>query len=374
MKTHNTLLTTLLLCGVPAVALANSGTALMWGTALHLVFGNLLLGVLEGRLLAWFCGMRKWRVVEPMVLMALANYFSGFVGLLALERIRPFIAMDLHNARFWVWATVVITYLMTLILEFPFVNFALRGTPNRLRRSIRVSLKVQTISYVLLFFWYGSASNLTILTDLTFVEPASLSLPKDVAVYYIAAADGDVHRLTLAQGESSFVYDLNASDAADCLWVRPSAADSNRWDLMASTWTGGGFSLCDVNVLVIERFATTAAPTWQQENHGFSEAESTWTRYGPVSRLGEARESPWSFWVESWAGWGMRAAQADTGTEFNIGFEMLLGDWRIRNATHLPGDYVLLQLGRDQICVFDPMQKRIALVARGRGPVAVLED
>ena len=78
--------------------------------------------------------------------------------------------------------------------------------------------------------------------------------------------------------------------------------------------------------------------------------------------------------MENWARRGMRASRTDTGTEFRVAFEMPLGDWTIRDATHLPGDYVLLQLGRDQICVFDPMQKRIALVARGRGPVAVLED
>ena len=78
--------------------------------------------------------------------------------------------------------------------------------------------------------------------------------------------------------------------------------------------------------------------------------------------------------MENWARRGMRASRTDTGTEFRVAFEMPLGDWRICDATHLPGDYVLFQLGRDQICIFDPMQKRIALVARGRGPVAVLED
>ena len=70
----------------------------------------------------------------------------------------------------------------------------------------------------------------------------------------------------------------------------------------------------------------------------------------------------------------MRASRTDTGTEFSIGFEMPLGNWLIRNATHLPGDYVLFQLGRDQICLFDPLRKRIAIIARGRGPVAILEE
>ena len=369
MTRRRTLLTTLLLCGAPAVALANAGTPLMWGTFLHLSIGNLVLGITEGLLLAWFCGLRKLRSIAVMVP---ANYFSAIVGLQALGRIRTVIALDLNNAWFWVWAAVAMTYLMTLVLEYPFVNFALRRTPNRLRRSIWVSLKIQTISYALLFFWYGSASNLTILTDLTLVEPSSMSLRVPVAVYYIAAADGDVHRLALAQGKSSFVFDLNSTNVFDRLWTRQSAADSNRWDLVAPTETEDRDY--PRHVVVLGGFATTEKVGGFKDDRLARADEGTWMTFGPVARLGEARESPWNFWFDYWSGWGMRASRTDTGTDFNIGFEMLLGDWRIRNATHLPGDYVLFQLGRDQICVFDPMQKRIALVARGRGPVAILEE
>ena len=33
---------------------------------------------------------------------------------------------------------------------------------------------------------------------------------------------------------------------------------------------------------------------------------------------------------------------------------------------------ILFQLGDDQICVFEPTRKRVALLWRGRGPVAVV--
>ncbi len=46
----------------------------------------------------------------------------------------------------------------------------------------------------------------------------------------------------------------------------------------------------------------------------------------------------------------------------------------VRNATHLPGDAVLFQLGRDQICVLDPVRRQVALLARGRGPTAVMAE
>ena len=46
--------------------------------------------------------------------------------------------------------------------------------------------------------------------------------------------------------------------------------------------------------------------------------------------------------------------------------------WIVRLVTHLPTDQVLFQLGGDQICLYDPEKKQVALVARGRGPIAVI--
>jgi hypothetical protein len=45
----------------------------------------------------------------------------------------------------------------------------------------------------------------------------------------------------------------------------------------------------------------------------------------------------------------------------------------IRNTVQLPSDKALFQLGEDQICVFDPTTRQVALLWRGRGPVAVME-
>ena len=57
-----------------------------------------------------------------------------------------------------------------------------------------------------------------------------------------------------------------------------------------------------------------------------------------------------------------------------MAFETPYIAWSARNLTHLPTDKVLLQLGKDQICVYDPLKNQIALLARGRGPIAVMES
>jgi hypothetical protein len=119
---------------LPSVALANAGTPLMWAGMLHLVFGNLVIGLLEGNLLAKFFGLPKGKTVGIVIL---ANYFSAWLGGLFLRGaiVRAF-PLDLNNAWLFFWAMVGLTCLITLALEFPFVALAFRRDPQWLRNSI----------------------------------------------------------------------------------------------------------------------------------------------------------------------------------------------------------------------------------------------
>ena len=59
----------------------------------------------------------------------------------------------------------------------------------------------------------------------------------------------------------------------------------------------------------------------------------------------------------------------EKGSDFNYTVTTPFAIWPVSNATHIAGDYGVFQLGKDQICLLDPEKKRIALVARGFGPV-----
>src|SRR5438094_158845 len=78
-----TLLTTgaavLLILLAPLHVLADSGTPLLWAGTLHLLLGNLLIGILEGRLLAWLYRLKAPRAIEIMIA---ANYVSMIAGIL----------------------------------------------------------------------------------------------------------------------------------------------------------------------------------------------------------------------------------------------------------------------------------------------------
>ena len=94
--------------------------------------------------------------------------------------------------------------------------------------------------------------------------------------------------------------------------------------------------------------------------------------FGTVPKLGDARSSPWKFWTGAWAAEGLHGTNTRSGRDVTFSLETPFVSWPVRNAVHLPGDLVLLQLGDDQICVYDPEKNRIALLAKGRGPIAVM--
>ena len=66
--------------------------------------------------------------------------------------------MDLTHGWQWFWIMVGVTYGLTLMLEWPFVAWGIRGAQGRLERSVQASLLVQSSSYILLFGWYWMAS------------------------------------------------------------------------------------------------------------------------------------------------------------------------------------------------------------------------
>ena len=70
------ILTIMLLCAIPSVVHANAGTPLMWAGMFHLIFGNLLIGIFEGILLAKIFHLSKLKCIG---LLILANYFSAWV-------------------------------------------------------------------------------------------------------------------------------------------------------------------------------------------------------------------------------------------------------------------------------------------------------
>lgn len=354
----------------PLGAHANAGTPLMWASLLHLLFGNLLIGVAEGLLLVWFFQAPKGRAIGCMIV---ANYISAWAGALFLSgsAVRA-LDLDLNNAWRWFWILAGVAYLLTLVLEWPFVAYAVRGKSQTWRRSVLASLLVQTASYLVLFGWYWLASGTSLYRRMHVVPASELSLPANLTLYFLGAEDGLVRKRRLAVGTEEMVLaSLISTNRQDRLFVKPSSASSETWDVVARLERGASREFEEV--VVVSNLLADAVQDTRAGHTDPPEHPNTWFNFGTVPRLGASSTSNWDGWVGFWPMEGVELTHQGTKEVLHFAYETSFGAWAMRNAILLPGDFLVFQFGDRQICAAEISTRRVALLARGRGPV-VLEE
>jgi hypothetical protein len=277
-----------------------------------------------------------------------------------LRKILEALPWTLHNGWALCWVMVGFSYLLTIVFEFPFMIVLFRHDPKWLVKSLKGSLAVQTISYMLLFGWFWMLSDPSLYTRNEIVDFSSMSPPQNILIYFISEDDGNVYSGTLDKADWKMLYDVKSGNPKDRLQVRPSASDSGRWDLVVELARrlrkdAGEF-------MVQESFASEAVPITMRRT------------IVHVGRLVDAKDSSWEFRTSYWPIWGLYGTQEDSKRRLHVSFYTPFGLWAVGNATQLPSDQVLFQLRENQICLFDPNTRRLALVAKGRCPIAVIRE
>jgi hypothetical protein len=349
---------------LPLVALADAGTPLMWAGMLHMLFGNALIGIGEGLLLAFLFKLGRGRCIWIMVA---ANYFSAWVGYVFLlgYGVEQPADLNLYTAWGWIWRMIVITFLLTCILEWPFVFRCLRGVENRLKKSIWANVVAQTASYVLIFAWYWGASGRSLYTQTHVVQPAGFPIPANTVVYFIST-NGDVCSLKPTEGGMKKVASLNNTNDENRLFLQKSESGKTSICVRFEASQDGKATLC----LVSNMEVTATVPKYDEEPN---EHRGNWSPQWFVTQIGEATNSAWSFLTGFWGKDGLYGTNRQTGEKIHLALETPYVQWIVRNAYELPNDCVVFQLGFNQICIFDPKTRRVALLARGYGPVVVVE-
>jgi hypothetical protein len=101
---------------------------------------------------------------------------------------------------------------------------------------------------------------------------------------------------------------------------------------------------------------------------GHSErSEGTGFSFGPVPSI--ASDTDWEYRTGFWAIEGISGENKKENLRFYFSLETPIESWLVQNATQIEGDYVVFQLGYDQICILHPQTKKIAMIARGKGPI-----
>jgi len=346
----------------PSAAYANAGTPLMWASILHLVFGNAIIGLIEGFIVAWKFKCSKWKTI--LILIA-ANYVSAWAGgLLVAGGLASLPDITIQNIRFWFLAFLVAAFVVTILIEFPFFWLAMRSKGNSMRRTILATLIINVISYVFLFGWYWTASGTSMLTRLEVVPAETMELSEPYSLYFISRDGNQICQMNLCDPESiRSVAKVVAHHRNDRLFARP-RTDSG-FDLLL--FLDSDDRRAGKETKILEDFSDDAPIDWRIKEGHSGRAEGTWSNFGPVPIIG--KKSDWEFDTAFWAFGGISGNNTKTGMSLRFSLELPFAAWYVRNATQIPGEYVVAQLGEDQICLMHLESDPPALIARGKGPV-----
>jgi len=340
----------------------------MWATMLHLAVGNAFIGLLEGLLVSWIFGAPAGRAILTLIA---ANYLSAWAGTYLLDALRG-TATDLtiENIRSWVsgWLCVfaAMAFLGTLLIEFVFFWFVMRPQSSGLLRVARAALVANAISYLLLVGWYWMFSNTSIISQLQVVSPGSLGQTGHYALYYISTDGRQVIQSDLHGDNRKVLSTVSATHRNDRLFARPNG--SNGYDLFIHLESEPGQQ--DSKELIAADFSFHAPVENADSSSDTGRHAGTHFNFGEVPSL--AANSSWEFRTGFWAAEGIKGKNKYRKDSVQYALDTPFVSWGVRNATQLDGDIIVFQFGKDQICLMHPETGRIALIARGKGPIVAL--
>lgn len=335
----------------------------MWAGMLHLVLGNALIGLGEGLLLSWWFKTPK---IKSILVLIAANYVSAWLGsLLFTRKFSSWVDPTIETISGWFWIFVIATFLLTMLVELPFFRFALRHAPNPLKRSVKASFFINALSYALLFGWYWNASRASLMTDVEVVSASELSLPPGHELYYVSVNGTEIIRADLQGRSPERVRAVKASHDDDRLFAQ--ANSRSGFDLFIRLHGEGDPQYR--SEIVLENFSALAPIDARREGPYDERVDGTWFNFGVVPKI--ASQGDWEYRTGFWSAEGIEGESKQQQSRFRFAMEIPIAAWSIRNATQIEGNGVIFQLGRDQICALHPQTKRIALLARGKGPIVV---
>ncbi len=140
-------------------------------------------------------------------------------------------------------------------------------------------------------------------------------------------------------------------------------AVTNSWDLiLVSDRRADDAPVVVTDVINSDRILPVAA-AFMNAYHGWGSR--------PV-QIGAPKNSAWLFGWAHWPDIGMWAPRGDERVRLALGTPF--GGWSPLRVVHLPGDLAVLQLGKSQVRLVDIATRRISLLRRGYGFVALPVD
>jgi hypothetical protein len=372
-------------------------------------------------------------VPRIFISMILANIASAWVGMLFVNsvyaaRIMGDVTIESLMPAFW--KMVYATFALTLLIEFPFFLWALYGRRWLFSKAVAATLLAHGISYALLFSYYSpnyleetltsyktsffhqafscAPPELEKIPALEVVAASAFEMKEDYDLYYISPDGKQVLRSDLMGNDREVITTFNTGIMPDRLYAcprkvieeSPEGTDKKDHETIQRVCWESGFDLYVLTGydnggrnrksgykykdLLVENFSPRAAVKVRDGEY-YGGWDTEYDRERTFRSFGDAEK--WEFYTDYWPRLDLRrvkpkpesitTATGHTGyaQDFTANRDPMyltqtpIINWPIRNGTQIAGDYGVFQLGKDQICILDPEKKRIALIARGFGPV-----
>lgn len=350
--------------------LANTATQVMAMQIAHLFIGNAVIGVIEAVFLWRAFKARLWWALP---LMIAANYASMWFGAMLLTdiggvllHVRVVAGPTIENYRLWLAMLIVACFVVTVLIEAPLVWLSLRPGERTWRRWLKANLITQLLTYsICIVPAYGLYGRVRVGSTAS-VEPVASFVAKGQPywVYYIDFKTGDIYRIRPDGSRCEHVVAAGLTSTRAFLFCFAEDKARPRRDL----WSFTDDRDERYRVLMTD-FAAPRSEFLSPDGEPF---------HNPPWHLGlfhaaELRPPSERAWtVRDSDNSGIIAAHENEKVQrltFSTGF----GTWPGRNPTVLPGDIAIFALG-DQICAWDLNQRKLGLIARGRGPVVVPDE
>ena len=341
--------------------IADAGTPLMWAGLAHLTIGNLLIGLIEAAIVRWrFAKRASPRLIASIVA---ANYLSCIAGYLLISafagRVVALIGgpLPVYSLSRIMVSLAVASFVVTILLEWPFFWIALSRSAG-VRRSLIATVLANAASYLVLLAWYWLASATPARWGVTLVRANALPPIPNARIFYISPNGKDVMQMRL-DGSAPRNFCALPSPALNGVLGFSEEPHDNSWELqMVPDWNQS-----IRNVARIGPGCATTRPAnpddWTYNSNHPDDLEAS---------------GKWSVWTGFWPWRGIGCANELDGTRFQImAVEMPWLGWRSCNATVLPDDQLVFQLG-EQIIRVDLKRRLAAAIAAGHGPVVILDQ
>lgn len=342
---------------------ADAGTPPLMPEITSLIIGNVIIGVIEGLITTWIADISVFYTIP---LMILANISSAFIGILGFDYGSPYTVkqinpeISLNTIIFGISALFILLYILTIVIEYPFMRIAMLKTKKKLQRpwiySLKILFIVNIVSYTWLILLFIHMSDLSVLTRTHYDPSASFLNHRSGHIYYCKPDKG--------------IYCISLNDRSAESFIAPGKMLGNQIFALKSD-NSNSYDLCTHNnqspyfTVLKSDFSKNTIPFWIKskskiEINASNNCVDFRQRKKDDFKICIARTAVSGLIISS----HKRHAQLGLFTPF--------GEAISRYGAVLPGNILIYELG-GRIIALDLNNMHISQLAIGCSPVVTLD-